>query len=359
MCYISELMMIPQQFKLSSYYYYLPPELIAQVPAKERTDSRLLVLKRRAKQIKHVQFRDVVNFLEPGDCLVVNDTRVMMARLLCRKTTGGRVELLVLGHDGPSFTAMFSAHRGLASGSTLVLLDRNGVETGERVQVMQHVADGVVRCQASSDTLSLMESYGHVPLPPYIRRDDTGMHEYDKERYQTIFALKDGSVAAPTAGLHFTKELVDVLEDKGVVIVKVTLHVGPATFRPIKTEDIRFHNIGEERFSIENRAAELINKTLEERRRVIAVGTTSVRALETAGISGRVKAGEGTTRLFIVPGYRFRIVKGLITNFHLPCSSLLVLVSAFAGREKVLAAYREAVRLKYRFFSYGDAMLIL
>jgi S-adenosylmethionine:tRNA ribosyltransferase-isomerase len=350
---------IPARFRLSSYLYDLPRERIAQVPAPERTGSRLLVLDRRTGRRSHGTFADLPGRLVPGDCLVINDTRVVRARLFCRKPTGGRVELLVLSRRGAVLDAMFGTHRGLATGAKLEVLDRGGAPAGRFLRVLAVRGDGTASLEsADGEPGALLDAFGHVPLPPYIRRDSGALDALDRERYQTVYAASDGAVAAPTAGLHFTPSLLEAIAGGGIEVVRLTLHVGPGTFKPVKAADVRQHDVGEERFAIPDGAALAVNRALDEGRRVVAVGTTVVRALETAGAGGRVIAGEGATRLLIVPGHAFRVVSAMVTNFHLPGSSLLLLVSALAGRTRVLAAYREAVRLGYRFYSYGDAMLI-
>ncbi len=349
---------VPPRFRLESYRFRLPDDRIAQAPAEPRTASRLLVLDRHTGVRRHASFADLPTFLRPGDCLVVNDTRVVPARLFATKPTGGRVELLVLRSDGRCFDAMYGTHRGLATGIELTILDRDDQPTPHRVCVVEVRGDGTAAFEASSEALPIQAACGHVPLPPYIHRDSSALHDLDRERYQTVYARSDGAVAAPTAGLHFTTELLERLAAMGVQTARVTLHVGPGTFRPIKADDVRNHDVGAERYEVGAEAADLVNRALDEGRRVVAVGTTAVRTLETVGASGRVLPGTGATRLFISPGYRFRVVGALVTNFHLPGSSLLVLVSAFAGRRRVMTAYRDAVRRGYRFYSYGDAMLI-
>jgi S-adenosylmethionine:tRNA ribosyltransferase-isomerase len=256
---------------------------------------------------------------------------------------------------------MFGTHRGLKVGAELTVAGPDGLPTGTRLSVESVVGDGTAFLTMGNgeDVDTMLSRLGHMPLPPYIRRDDGRHRDLDRERYQTVFARDAGAVAAPTAGLHFTEELLADLADRGVEVVRVTLHVGPGTFKPISAADVRRHDVGEEAYAIAPQAAERVNAALAEGRRVVAVGTTVTRALETAGAGGRVVAGEGRTRLLIAPGHRFRVVSGLVTNFHLPGSSLIVLVAAFAGRRRVLQAYREAVRSGYRFYSYGDAMLVI
>jgi S-adenosylmethionine:tRNA ribosyltransferase-isomerase len=352
---------IPARYRLDSYRFDLPADRIAQEPAAERAASRMLVLPRRSGPVRHATFRDLPGLLLPGDVLVLNDTRVVPARLFALKPTGGRVELLVLQDEKSRFKAMFGTNRGLRPGTLLEVLDHGGSRTGLRAMVESVGADGsaALEMQGDIDVDGVMTRFGHMPLPPYIRRDDGNHAALDRERYQTIYARSPGAVAAPTAGLHFTPAVLDELRIRGVEVVPVTLHVGPGTFRPVKVEDVRLHDVGEEIYDLPEASAMAINRALAEGRRVIAVGTTVVRTLETAVAGDAVRPGPGSTRLLIFPGHRFRVVSGMVTNFHLPGSSLLLLVSAMAGRMRVLAAYRQAVREGYRFYSYGDAMLVL
>lgn len=354
---------VPPRYRLSSYEYRLPPDRIAQVPAERRTGSRLLVLDRRGGVRSHARFEDLPAFLREGDCLVVNDTRVVPARLFARKETGGLVEVFAVRFDGRGLDAMVRAHRGLRPGTRLTLIGRDGADTDARLRVEARTADGGARLtldSASGMTVEeVLERHGRVPVPPYIRREDGSLHDLDRERYQTVYARAPGAVAAPTAGLHFDAGLLERLRGMGVIVAPVTLHVGPGTFKPVRVEDIRRHRVDAERYEVPEDTARAVTEALASGRRVVAVGTTVVRVLETLGAQGgRVRAGRGVTRLTIRPGHRFRVVSALVTNFHLPGSSLLVLVSAFAGRERVLRAYREAIREGYRFYSYGDAMLI-
>ncbi len=352
--------MIPPQFRLESYRYQLPPDQIAQRPLASRSASRLLIVDRKKGVTGHAHFADLPSHLRPGDCLVINDTRVVPARLFATKPSGGLVELLFVRQEGPQFVALYKTHRGLQPGTRLTLLDREHQPTPQAVQLVHTDADGTATFQplGSALPMDLLAAFGHVPLPPYIHRPDEALHDLDSERYQTVYARLDGSVAAPTAGLHFTSDLLERLDAMGVQTCRVTLHVGPGTFRPIKTPDIRQHDVGISMFTISADTATAVNAAIDEGRRVIAVGTTVVRTLETAGMNGRLVAGGGSTRLFVCPGFTFRIVSGMVTNFHLPGSSLLALVSAFAGRTRMMSAYRLAVREGYRFYSYGDAMFI-
>jgi S-adenosylmethionine:tRNA ribosyltransferase-isomerase len=344
---------------LAEFDFNLPRDLIAQEPAPDRSGARLLQLNRETGAVTHASVAVLPDFLSHGDLLVVNNTRVFPARLLGRRVpSGGAVECLLVGrlHDDV-WEALMHPGQKLRPGAQVIfegpktlhgeLLERRFY--GRRV-IRLWTADGSPVDQA-------VDTIGHMPLPPYIRRSDRAD---DRERYQTIFASTRGSVAAPTAGLHFTTELTSALEQRGVSIVEITLHVGYGTFQPVRVARVEEHRVERERFEIGDNAAAAINGALDERRRVIAVGTTTTRALEAAARAGegRVAAGPGETDLFIYPGFEFRVLRGLMTNFHLPQSSLLMLVAAFAGRERLLAAYREAVAARYRFYSYGDAMLV-
>jgi len=362
--------------RLDSYDYQLPEGLIAQEPARARTESSLMVLDRGTGTMSHARFSDLTGLLTPGDCLVVNDTRVVPARLYANKPTGGRVELLMLRYEERHFHAMFRTHRGLRTGTCLEVVDRRQRATGDIVRVNETFSDGTISGileekeetnrarqglsrESATGIRSLLRAFGMVPVPPYIRRSDGSRHELDSDRYQTVYAREEGAVAAPTAGLHFSLELMDELGRMGVEVASLTLHVGPGTFKPITALDIRDHNPGTERFSLPADTADCVNRAIKEGRRVIAVGTTVVRTLEAMWSKGLVKSGLGETDLYIAPGFRFNVVSSMITNFHLPGSSLLVLVSAFAGRSRILEAYREAVSRGYRFYSYGDAMFII
>jgi S-adenosylmethionine:tRNA ribosyltransferase-isomerase len=345
---------------LSEFVYELPPELIAQEPLPERDASRLLVLDKSSGAMAHHVFRELPDFLQAGDCLVQNDTRVIPARLLgTRKGSTKQVELLLtrpVGHsrDPSGYEAMVRPARKLYPGA---VVEVGGVE----VEIVESLDPRrrIVRFPPELDIAGFLDKEGHVPLPPYIDRQDA---QTDKERYQTVYAETAGAVAAPTAGLHFTPELIRTLENRGVFVARITLHVGPGTFLPVTSENPSEHKMDREFYRISSSAAYAIGRTRRSGGRIVAVGTTVVRALETAareedGIWG-VAADEGWTEAFIYPPYTFRIVDALITNFHLPRSTLLMLVSAFAGREQILSAYREAVSQRYRFYSYGDAMLI-
>jgi S-adenosylmethionine:tRNA ribosyltransferase-isomerase len=350
---------------LEDYQFDLPAELIAQAPLAVRHESRLMQLSRTGGNTSHHVFSDLKDLLVPGDLLVINDTRVIPARLWARRQTGGLVQLLLLRPDtGKSglWHAMATPLRKLKPGDLL------NIENSAAAQiVVKDIIVGLdgqkrllVDLGSAQEAYDLLAEIGYAPLPPYIARSqDTSARGTDLERYQTVFAQSPGAVAAPTAGLHFSLELLQELKQRGIETANITLHVGPGTFKPITTT-LEDHTIESERFTITAATAAAINKALQEKRRIIAVGTTSCRALEAAGASGKVVAtDDGQTSLYIRPGYQFRIISGLITNFHLSGSSLLVLVAAFAGRQPVLGAYRQAIEKRYRFFSYGDAMLIV
>jgi len=341
--------------RLTEFDYDLPQELIAQHPLAERAASRLLLLNSNDEQIVHQQFTALPDLLREGDLLVRNETRVIPARLLGKKQSGGQVEVLLVRQSDPVqniWRCMTRSSKPVRVGS---LLDFPEGICGE---VIDAEDDGqrLVRFTCSGDFLEVLERAGHMPLPPYIRRED---HDADKDRYQTIFANNPGAVAAPTAGLHFTAETFAALAARKVDVCGVTLHVGPGTFLPVRTENLDEHRMHSEVYEIPEATATKINTARAEGRRIIALGTTVTRTLEHAvDAQGLLQAGQGETNLFIKPGFKFRIVDALITNFHLPKSTLLVLVSAFAGRDFILKAYGEAVDHGYRFFSYGDCMLI-
>jgi S-adenosylmethionine:tRNA ribosyltransferase-isomerase len=351
---------------VSDFHFDLPDELIAQTPAAERGASRLLVLSRDTGQIEHSHVEQLARFLREGDLLVVNDTKVFPARLLgVRVPSGGAVECLLLANltNDAGVEARWDAlvHPGqkLQPGAEVLFRGPKHVLRGEILGRHFHGRRTIRLWTEDGATVDdAIEGIGHVPLPPYIKRQDTAD---DRDRYQTVYARARGSIAAPTAGLHFTPAILDTLAKRGVRRTAITLHVGYGTFQPVRVEHVEAHSLDAERFSISEAAAEAINLARREKRRVISVGTTTTRALEAAGRAGRgiITPQSGWTDLFIYPGYTFGIVDALMTNFHLPQSSLLMLVSAFAGREKVLAAYREAVAQRYRFYSYGDAMVIL
>ncbi len=355
----------------ADFSFELPPELIAQHPAAQRDQSRLLVLHRNTGQLEHKTFRDVLDFVRAGDVLVLNNSRVIPARLRgTNLKTGGAFELLLLEENGTNdWWAMMKPGKRARIGTQIQLGTRHSEPGIVVATVMDTNLEGHRRLQFSGtqNILDALDSLGELPLPPYIQRDKNNLPVSDRNRYQTVFAQPPGSVAAPTAGLHFTPELLDELRVRDVEICFVTLHVGLGTFAPVKAETLDRHVMHEERFEVSKATADAINKARTENRRVFAVGTTSVRVLESATSqnTGRVDSGPGRTRIFIHPPHIFKIVDALLTNFHLPCSTLLMLASAFtapgglSGREMILSAYAEAIRERYRFFSYGDAMLIL
>jgi S-adenosylmethionine:tRNA ribosyltransferase-isomerase len=340
--------------------FELPPGQIAQQPAPDRESSRLLVLDRASGSIvAHSVVRSLPEFLQAGDLLVVNNTRVFPARLLGRRDpSGGAVEcLLVQRVGGDRWEALMHPGQKLHPGARVVFEGAGVVLRGEVLEQHFHGRRTVrLWSDDGAEVDGIVDAIGHMPLPPYIHRPDA---EADRERYQTVFARERGSIAAPTAGLHLTNDLLSRLGAAGVARTEITLHVGYGTFKPVRAEQVEDHRVDPEAFEIPPESAGAINLALDADRRVVAVGTTTTRALETAGEGGRVLAGRGASQLFIHPGFEFRVLGGLLTNFHLPKSSLLMLVCAFAGRDAVLAAYREAVLRGYRFYSYGDAMLIL
>lgn len=337
----------------SDFYFELPQELIAQDPLEERTSSRLLVLDKRTGAVSHHIFREIGDFLGPGDCLVLNDTRVIPARLLGeREGTGAHVELLLLKRiSGDVWETLVRPGKKCRPGTRLTFGD--GLLKAEILDTVEE-GNRLVRFDYEGIFEEVLDRLGEMPLPPYIT------HKLqDRNRYQTVYARHEGSAAAPTAGLHFTRELLARLEEKGVRLAYVTLHVGLGTFRPVKEENVLEHHMHSEHYQVSRETADLINGTKARGGRIVCVGTTSCRTLESAADDqGVVHPGSGDTDIFIYPGYRFRVLDALITNFHLPESTLIMLVSALAGREHVLAAYEEAVRERYRFFSFGDAMLV-
>ncbi|PIE41336.1 MAG: tRNA preQ1(34) S-adenosylmethionine ribosyltransferase-isomerase QueA [Gammaproteobacteria bacterium] len=338
--------------KRSDFHFDLPDELIARYPAEQRAGSRLLCLDRALGAIADRSFVDIENLLQPGDLLVFNNTKVIPARLWGRKATGGKLEILV--ERVLSETECLAHIRSSKSPKPGAELYIDGRQTAAFTMVARE--GELFRLKAASgDVMSLLQQYGHMPLPPYIERADELL---DKERYQTVYAQHPGAVAAPTAGLHFDNDLLSRLESKGIKRAFVTLHVGAGTFQPVRADDVRDHQMHAEWLEVNQETVAQVAATKAAGNRVIAVGTTSVRCLETAAQSGELQTYSGDTDIFIYPGYRFQVVDGLLTNFHLPESTLIMLVSALAGRESVLAAYQHAVAQRYRFFSYGDAMLI-
>jgi S-adenosylmethionine:tRNA ribosyltransferase-isomerase len=377
--------------KTEKLNYVLPPELIAQEPLSVRSESRLLVLNRSGGETIDSRFSRIGDFLSPGDCLVLNDTKVMPARFFARRPTGARLEGLFLAEDAAGiWTVYLKGVRKLKPGEVVLLRDKHKADFCEAV-LLDKVDEGRCRLElkTDADAQAVLDTIGFPPLPPYIKRDDDpAAAASDAARYQTVYARHAGAVAAPTAGLHFTESLIEQLRQAAIRFAFVTLHVGTGTFKPITTENIENHKIHREWFSIDGQNAEIINTAENSGGRIIPVGTTSTRVLETVsfrednrmnGINNlvnpvipsktfccpvghtcgsRIQAGSGTTELFITPGYSFKITDAMITNFHLPKSSLLALVAAFAGLERILAAYRHAIEQRYRFYSYGDAMLI-
>ncbi len=348
--------------KTEKLQFSLPPELIAQQPIAVRSDARLLVVDRRSSELIDSRFGKVGDFLRPGDCLVLNDTKVLPARFFARRGSGGKLEGLFLAESAPgTWEVMLKSARKVKSGEHIYIKDSLKADFC-KAEVLEKKQDGRCRLklEATEDIEAILEEVGFPPLPPYIKRDDDPqVAEADRLRYQTIYARTAGAIAAPTAGLHFTKQLIEQLKQAGICFAYLTLHVGTATFKPINTENIEDHQMHPEPFGLDKQNTKIINSTKNKGGRVIAVGTTSTRALETAAVGSRVEPFDGVTKLFIQPGYEFKIVDAMITNFHLPKSTLLALVAAFAGLEKILAAYKYAVEKRYRFFSYGDAMLII
>ena len=339
--------------KTSDFYYDLPKELIAQDPLEDRSASRLMHLNKETGEYEHGHFRDILKYLKPGDCLVINDTKVIPARLYGSKVgTDAAIEILLLKRrENDIWETLVKPGKKCKVGTVISFGD--GILTGEVVDIVDE-GNRLIQFHYDGIFEEILDQLGEMQLPPYIT------HKLqDKNRYQTVYAKHEGSAAAPTAGLHFTKELLQQVQDAGVKIAHVTLHVGLGTFRPVKVEDVTQHHMHSEFYVVEEDQAKLINDTKAAGGRVIAVGTTSCRTLESAtGEDGILKAGSGWTEIFIYPGYRFKMIDGLITNFHLPESTLVMLVSALAGKEHIMAAYEEAVREKYRFFSFGDAMMI-
>ena len=339
--------------KTHDFYYDLPEELIAQTPLEKRDTSRLMVLDRISGKVSHRHFYDILEYLQPGDCLVMNDSRVLPARLLGHRPTGGAVEVLLLRDLGDKkWECLCKPGRKMQIGSEVLF------GNGELSAIVTEVKDDgnrIVEFRYEGIFLEVLERLGKMPLPPYIKAE-----LQDQERYQTVYSREVGSAAAPTAGLHFTNELLDKIREMGVKTAFVTLHVGLGTFRPVKAEEITEHHMHSELCMLSKETAEILNQTKQEGGRIICVGTTSCRTLESlVNEDGSFEAKSKWTEIFIYPGYQFKAMQGLITNFHLPESTLVMLVSAFAGRENVLAAYNEAVGERYRFFSFGDAMCIL
>lgn len=343
---------------LSDFDYDLPEDRIAQHPLDQRDASRMMVLDRGAQSWADRSFRDLPDFLRAGDLLVLNNTRVFPARLIgTRHPSGGRVELFLIREDEPGvWEALARPAKRLARGSRVEF--GSGRLGGT---IVDELAEGrrLIRFESDEPIAQLIEEVGQTPLPPYIKRDELAARD-DRERYQTVYARNSGAIAAPTAGLHFTPEMFTRVRDVGAEVAELTLHVGYGTFEPVRVDDLSRHQVTPESFEISETAAAQINRALDAGRRVVAIGTTTVRALESAcDATGRIPAGPGQANITILPGYEFRVVQALLTNFHLPQSSLLILISALAGRELVLSAYRHAVAAEYRFYSYGDCMLII
>ena len=339
--------------KTSDFYFDLPEELIAQVPILDRSSSKLMVLDKKTGEVSHKVFKDIIDYLNPGDCLVLNDTRVIPARLIgAKEDTGGKIEFLLLKRNEddtwetlvkPGKRAKIGTRFSFGEGKLIAEVVGMG-DDGARIVKFEY--DGIFE--------EVLDELGNMPLPPYITE-----RLEERERYQTVYSKHNGSAAAPTAGLHFTDELLQKIKDKGVDLAFVTLHVGLGTFRPVKVDDVLEHDMHSEYYMVTQEAADKINKAKENGKRVITVGTTSTRTIESvADENGKMKAASGWTKIFIYPGYKFKAVDNLITNFHLPESTLIMLVSALAGKEKVMNAYNEAVKERYRFFSFGDSMII-
>lgn len=337
---------------VKEFYYDLPQELIAQTPLEKRDESRLMVLNRKNQTIEHKTFKDIIDYLEPGDCLVRNNTKVLPARLYGKKETGANVEFLLLNRiEGDTWECIVRPGNKLHPDTNVTFGD--GLLKAKVLEVME---GGTRKVEFKYDGIfnEILDKIGLMPLPPYIHEELK-----QKDRYQTVYAKYDGSAAAPTAGLHFTPELLEKIQEKGIEIANVTLHVGIGTFRPVKVDKIEDHHMHSEHYYIKQEDVEKINKAKQNGKRIISVGTTSTRVLETiADENGMVKEVEGDTQIFIYPGYKFKCIDGLITNFHLPESTLLMLVSALAGKDYIMKAYNEAVKERYRFFSFGDAMFI-
>lgn len=339
--------------KVEDFDFYLPEELIAQTPLENRSKSRLMIVDRKSGEIEHSVFENIVEELREGDCLVLNDTRVMPARLFgIKEGTGAHIEVLLLKQEGDFWETLVKPAKRVKVGTTITFGD--GLLKAVCLEELEH-GGRKFRFEYDGIFYEILDQLGEMPLPPYI-------HEKleDRERYQTVYSKEIGSAAAPTAGLHFTKELLEKIKEKGVEIAFITLHVGLGTFRPVSVDSIEKHVMHEEFYSVSSEAAEIINRTKSRGGKVISVGTTSTRTLETIAhkYNGEIKAEQGWTNIFIYPGFQFKVVDGLITNFHLPKSTLVMLVSAFSSREIILNAYKKAVEEKYRFFSFGDAMFI-
>jgi S-adenosylmethionine:tRNA ribosyltransferase-isomerase len=338
----------------SDYYFDLPEELIAQYPIEKRDSSNLLLLEKSSGKLRDSQFFNIIDHLNPGDCLVINNTKVIPARIFGKKVeTGAKIELMLIKqiHE-KAWEALVKPGKKAPKGTKI---DLNGAIATVGDTIDEH-GSRIVHFELEGNLIHFLEEKGNEPLPPYIKRE---VEESDKTRYQTVYAKNKGAVAAPTAGLHFTEDLLKKVKEKGVSVVEITLHVGLGTFRPVKVENIKEHKMHSEFYEISEKSAKIINSAKKSGNRIIAVGTTSLRALESAAIEkGKISAGEKDTDIFIFPGYEFKMIDALITNFHTPESTLLMLVSALAGYQNIMIAYQHAVNKKYRFFSYGDAMFI-
>lgn len=347
--------------KTEKLNYHLPPELIAQHPASVRSDSRLLVLNRSGSDILDSRFSRLGDFLLPGDCLVLNDTKVLSARFFARRSSGAKLEGLFLAENKDNiWTVYLKGARKIQAGEQIYLKDKQRGDFCKAV-LLEKTDRGkcLLELKTDADAPTVLDEIGFPPLPPYIKRDDDpAVAAIDRQRYQTVYARKAGAVAAPTAGLHFTERLIEQLKQLGICFAYITLHVGAGTFKPINAENLEEHQMHQEQFSIGEENARIINAAKNKGGRIIPVGTTSTRVLETVAAGSQIKAAGGTTDLFIKPGYKFKLTNAMITNFHLPKSSLLALVAAFAGIERILAAYNHAIEQRYHFYSYGDAMLI-
>lgn len=348
--------------KTNDFNYELPEELIAQKPSDVRSLSKLLIVNRSAGTLTDASFEDITGYIQSGDCMVINDTKVLCARFFARRKTGASLEGLYLEQNSNGlWNIMLKGARKVKVSEEVILEDKQQKEFCNAV-VVEKYEDGKCLLEVLSDNSAeqILEQIGYPPLPPYIKRGrDIEQAQIDKSRYQTVYAENYGAVAAPTAGLHFTKPLIEKLRNKGVIFANVTLHVGAGTFKPVTAENLEDHKIHSEKIIIDEHNAKIINDAKSGGGRIIAVGTTSVRSLETSASEGKVTPYNGSTELFIMPGYKYKVVDAMVTNFHLPKSTLLALVSAFASRETILNAYRHAASKRYRFFSYGDSMLIL
>ena len=347
-------MKIQTHYKLEDFAYELPEKLIAHYPTQQRTDSRLLCLNKTTGAIQHKKFKDILDFINPGDLLVLNNTQVIPARLYAKKATGGKVEILIekIVDDKKCVLAQLKSSNSVKLGTKLILENGISLEVTAR---SDHLCELIFLNEPNISIFELLNKIGHIPLPPYIQRDD---ELFDWERYQTVFACSPGAIAAPTAGLHFDEELLRQLKLKGVNIAYVTLHVGSGTFLPIRSARLEDHRMHNEQVTVSESVCEQITQAKQNNKKVIAVGTTVVRSLETAALNNPIKPFLGNTNLFIYPGFNFRCIDAIITNFHLPKSTLLMLVCAFSGYDCTMQAYHEAIKQSYRFFSYGDAMWI-